>query len=438
MTDSIKKLKATPIESFSLQIGSETFSAIIKKTIVSPNLSVYFVANERFFAREFLYGDGSGDYPDNFIRFLFFQLAALEFINKTHLPFDIFHCNDWQTALIPLFVKLESRSALFKKTKVVFAIHNLGYQGIFAGNLFKETGLPSYLFSPEYLEFYGKLNCMKAGIVFSDWIVTVSPTYANEIVLAEKGFGLDGLLNKFSFKLSGILNGVDYSQWDPQIDPFIDCQYSMQSLDKKIINKQRLFVELGISKDSRIPLMVLISRISEQKGMALLLKLLPILLKENMHFILLGVGDGFFTEKLKEMAAHFADQLTFLNYFDEKMAHKLEAAADILFVPSIYEPCGLNQIFSLRYGTIPIVRATGGLEDSVQEFDAATRKGTGFKFNSSDSEEIISLIKMVLRMFENKELWRGIQKNGMKMDFSWKKVVPHYLELYNKILGEVR
>ena len=305
LTENIQKIKATPLESFSVQIGSESYPAIVKKAAISPNFTVFFVSNKHFFAREFLYGDNSGDYSDNFIRFLFFQMAAMEFVSKNHLYFDIFHCNDWQTALIPLFLKLKYRSALFEKTKVVFSIHNLGYQGTFAGSLFKETGLPAYLFSPEYLEFYGKLNCLKAGIIFSDWIATVSPTYAKEILSTEKGFGLDGLLKKYSFKLSGILNGVDYSQWDPQIDPFIASQYSSLSLDRKNPNKQKLFSELGIAKNSQVPLIALISRISEQKGMDLLLKLLPVLLKEDLHFILLGVGDGFWTEKLKELESSF-------------------------------------------------------------------------------------------------------------------------------------
>ncbi len=437
MTDAIERLHATIVDNFSVQIGGETFSATIKKAIVSPNFFVLFISNEPFFAREFLYGDGSGDYPDNFIRFLFFQKAALEYVKKNSLIFDIIHCNDWQTAMIPLFVKLEKRSSIFSKTKIVFTIHNLGYQGTFAGDLFKETGLPPYLFSPGYLEFYGQLNCLKAGIIFSDWIGTVSPTYAKEILSAEMGFGLDGLLRKYSYKLSGILNGVDYSQWNPQIDPFVASQYSIQSLDKKIKNKQELFSDLGILKSGRVPLMVLISRISEQKGMDLLLKLLPTLLLEDLYFIFLGVGDGFWTDGIKKMADRFKDKFTFLNFFDEKMAHQLEAAGDVLFMPSIYEPCGLNQIFSLKYGTVPIVRATGGLEDSVQEFDPVTGKGTGFKFQGNDIEKISALIKRVLALFADKGLWRKIQINGMKMDFSWQKVVPQYLALYNQIVTEV-
>jgi len=278
---------------------------------------------------------------------------------------------------------------------------------------------------------------MKAGIIFSDWIVTVSPTYAKEIVSPEKGFGLDGLLRKFSFKLSGILNGVDYDQWDPRIDPLIASRYSSQALAKKVKNKQMLFAGLGIEKSNRDPLLVLISRISEQKGMGILLKLLPELLKENLHFILLGVGDEYWTEKIKEMEGHFSEKLTFLNFFDEKMAHQLEAAGDILFMPSIYEPCGLNQIFSLRYGTVPIVRATGGLEDSIREFDPGTGQGNGFKFHGNDIKEIMKVIERVLNLFENEKLWRQIQKNGMRADFSWQKVVPIYMSLYNKILTEV-
>lgn len=437
MTAAIRQLKARVIDDFYVQIGGKTFSATIKEAVLSPTFSVLFIANEHFFAREFLYGDGSGDYPDNFSRFLFFQKAALAHIRKNNLVFDIIHCNDWQTALIPLFVKLETRSALFKQTKVVFSIHNLGYQGTFAGDLFKETELPPYLFSPDYLEFYGQLNCMKAGIIFSDWIGTVSPTYAKEILSPEKGFGLDGLLRKYSFKLSGILNGVDYSQWDPQIDPFVARRYSIRSLDQKIKNKQKLFADLGISQSHHTPLMVLISRISEQKGMKLLLELLPVLLLEDLHFIFLGVGDGSFTGEITKTADRFKDNFTFLNFFDEKMAHQLEAAGDILFMPSNYEPCGLNQIFSLRYGTVPVVRATGGLEDSVQEFDTVSGKGTGFKFQGDDIAKIIALIKRVLAMFANKGLWREIQVNGMKMDFSWQKVVPHYLALYKKLVTEV-
>ena len=379
---------------------------------------------------------GSADYADNFIRYLFFQKAVLEFIRRNELHFDIIHCNDWQTAMVPLFMKLEPQAALFKGTKTVFSIHNLGYQGIFPASSFMEAALPAYLFSPEYLEFYGNMNCMKAGIIFSDRLVTVSPTYAREIVTAEKGFGLDGLLSKFSSKLSGILNGVDYSQWDPRNDPFIASRYSSSALAGKAKNKRALFAELGIRGDDRSPLMVMIARISEQKGVDLLPELLPLLLREDIHFIFLGVGDRAWTETLAALARRFSSRMTFLNRFDEKMAHLLEAAADLLFMPSSYEPCGLNQIYSLRYGTVPIVRATGGLEDSVQEFDPATLRGTGFKFKGNDVNGIMAVIRKALRLIADRDLWQKLQKNGMEMDFSWERVVPEYLNLYKNTLAE--
>lgn len=436
MTGNIKMAQAVTVDRFSLAIGTQTFPATIKKVMVTPYFSVYFVANEHFFGRQGLYGDSAGDYADNFIRFLFFQKAALEYVRRNDLLFDIIHCNDWQTAMVPLYVKTGPQPELFRKVKTVFSIHNLGYQGIFPAASFTEAGLPAYLFSPEYLEFYGNLNCMKAGIIFSDRLVTVSPTYAREIVSAEKGFGLDGLLTKFSAKLSGILNGVDYSLWDPGNDPFIEYRYSARSLQGKKKNKQALFSELGITGDSASPLLIMISRISAQKGVDLLPELLPELLGEKIHFIFLGVGDLSWSEKLKDLAARFPQRMTFLNCFDEKLAHRLEAAADILFMPSAYEPCGLNQIYSLRYGTIPIVRATGGLEDSVQEFNPETLQGTGFKFAGVDTNGIMAVIRQALRLFADRGLWRKIQENGMEMDFSWERVVPEYLSLYKKMLLE--
>ena len=436
MTESIKKSRAVTMDRFSLVVGTRTYGAAIKKTIVSPYFSVYFVENDQFFGREGLYGDDSGDYADNFIRFLFFQKAVLEYIRRNGLSFDVIHCNDWQTAMVPLYVKMEPLPEPFQKAKTVFSIHNLGYQGIFPPASFAEAGLPAYLFSPEYLEFYGNLNCMKAGIIFSDRLVTVSPTYAREIISAEKGFGLEGLLAKHSSKLSGIMNGVDYSLWDPRNDPFIETRYSAQSLPGKNKNKLALFSELGITGDSAVPLLAMISRISEQKGVALLPELLPILLQEDVRFVFLGKGDGSWTDKLLGLAKRFPQRFKFLNRFDEQAAHRLEAAADMLFMPSVYEPCGLNQIYSLRYGTIPIVRATGGLEDSVQEFDPMTLQGNGFKFNGDDVAGIMAVIRRALRLFTDRDLWRQIQENGMEMDFSWERVAPEYLGLYKNMLLE--
>ena len=438
LTDTIRGLELETIDSFSIQIGRQSFSAAVKKLKISPRFSVYFISQDHFFARESLYGDSQGDYPDNFYRFFFFQKAVVEFIRRQEMFFDIIHCHDWQTALIPLLITFPSTPPFLLTTKVVFSIHNLGYQGVFPGALFKEMGLPERFFTADYLEFYGNINFMKAGIIFSDWLLTVSPTYAKEILMPENGFGLDGLLDKFSYKLSGILNGVDYSRWNPETDPLIDYPYSRQTLERKSNNKRALYAELQISADCQTPLLAMISRIAEQKGIGLLLSLFPLMMNEDLHFIFLGEGDKLWTEKLRAMVAQFPEKSTFLNRFDERLAHRLEAAADIFFMPSLYEPCGLNQIYSLKYGTVPIVRATGGLQDSINEFDRQSGRGTGFKFSSDTISEAVLLIRKVLALHQDGPLWRRIQENGMKQNFSWERVVPEYLNVYNKISREER
>jgi len=438
LTEKIRGLAAETVDAFTIQIGRRSFQAQIKKARISPRYNAYFVSHDHFFAREFLYGDAQGDYPDNFQRFLFFQKAIVEFLRRQEMSFHIIHCHDWQTALIPLLIQFPSVSPFMQKTRTVFSIHNLGYQGVFPGDLFKETNLPEHLFTSDYLEFFGHINFMKAGIVFSDWLLTVSPTYAKEILLPEHGFGLDGLLNKFSLKLSGILNGADYSRWDPEIDPWLDFPYSRNTLERKPRNKEALYAELGILKNRPMPLMVLISRLAEQKGIGVLLDIFPELMKEDLHLIILGEGDRGWTEKLRAMVNRFPGKSTFLNRFDERMAHRLEAAADLFFMPSIYEPCGLNQIYSMKYGTVPIVRATGGLEDSVDEFDRQTGQGTGFKFAGDKISEIMPVIKKALTLFPDQKVWRRIQGNGMLRNFSWETVVPEYLNIYNKILREAQ
>jgi starch synthase len=432
----IRALALETVDAFFIQIGFKSFFVQIKTAVLSPRLSVFFISQELFFSRKFLYGDASGAYPDNFHRFLLFQKAVVEFIRRKKLVFDIIHCHDWQAALVPLFLRLPSRPPALQKTKTVFSIHNLGYQGIFTGELFPDTGLPAHLFTPDYLEFFGNINFMKAGIIFSDWLLTVSPTYAREILSPEHGFGLDGLLNKFSFKLGGILNGVDYGLWNPESDMFIDQKYSRLSLEKKRENKESLYAELGIPAKFHEPLLAVISRIAEQKGIDLLVRLLPDLLREDVRLVVLGEGDGDLTARLKETVDRFPGRCVFINRFDERMAHRLEAAADIFFMPSVYEPCGLNQIYSMKYGTVPIVRATGGLEDSVVEFDPQTGNGTGFKFRGDDVGAIMALLKRALTLYRVPQHWKKIQENGMRQDFSWEKVVLEYISIYNRIRTE--
>ena len=277
------------------------------------------------------------------------------------------------------------------------------------------------------------INFLKGGIVFSDRILTVSPTYAREILTPEMGFGLDGLLRRCASKLSGILNGVDDSLWNPIHDPFIFQNYSFGSISKKQRNKISLFEELGFSGDPRIPLAVTIARLAAQKGIELLLDAFPKLMKENLFFVVLGTGDRIFEEKLKKLGAKFKTKMRFLNCFDERMAHRLEAAGDIFLMPSLYEPCGLNQMYSLKYGTVPVVHATGGLNDTVDDFDLVTQAGNGFKFKEASCADFLAAVGRALEFYPDKKTWRIIQRNGMKADFSWDRVAKNYLSLYKQI-----
>jgi starch synthase len=435
-TQEIRHAACETVDSFLLSGGGSPQVVVVRKAALSAGLSVVFIHNQELFGRAGLYGDDAGDYPDNFTRFLFFQRAALQFIVRKGLRFDIVHANDWQTALFPLLMRLAPVSDPLRLARSVFSIHNLGYQGIFPAAAFRESGLPEHLFAPDYLEFYGDLNCLKAGIIFADRLVTVSPNYAREILTPEKGFGLDGLLRKHARKLQGILNGVDYGQWDPRRDPHIARPYAPETLAAKRENKAALLAELGLPGSLETPLLAMITRLSQQKGIDLLPRLLPRLFQQDALFILLGKGDRSLTNDMEALAARFPERMRFMNVFDEKAAHRLQAAADILFMPSVYEPCGLNQIVALRYGTVPVVRSTGGLEDSVVEFDPAGGQGTGFKFSGNDLDGVMAAIQRALAAYADPGTWSRIQKNAMAMDFSWERAVPQYLELYKKSLSE--
>ncbi len=435
-TEPIERTAAVIVDRFMVKIGNRDFPALIKRKNIHKNFHLFFVNQELFFARKFLYGDSSGDYLDNFYRFLFFQLAIVEFVKREKMSFDIVQLNDWQTALIPLFLKMKSADPAFRIGITFLTIHNLGYQGIFDPFYFKEIGLPDYLYSPDYLEFYGGINFLKGGIVFADRLLTVSPTYAKEILTPEMGFGLDGVLKKYAFKLSGILNGVDDSLWNPRMDPLIFQRYSPASLSKKRENKIKIFEELGIAETPSRPLVIVITRLAVQKGIELLLDSVSELMKRDLFLVILGTGDRVLEEKLGKLAASFKTKMKFFNFFDEKMAHRLEAAGDILLMPSSYEPCGLNQMYSMKYGTVPVVHATGGLDDTVENFDKITRTGTGFKFRGMDRNRFLSAVDQALELYPDKENWEAIQRNGMAADFSWDRAAGEYITLYKKILAQ--
>ncbi len=400
---------------------------------LGQNLPVYLVRADRYFDRDFLYGTPYGDYPDNAERFTFFCRAALEILRQH--PVEIVHCHDWQTALAIVFLKTQaSRYPEIASVKTVLTAHNLGFQGIFRETNWPFLDLDRSYFSPQHLEFYGNINFLKGGLIFADKITTVSPSYAREIMSAEQGFGLQGLLQQRAADVTGILNGVDYSEWNPEIDPFIARRYSAGDLTGKRICKDKLQGSLGLPVKSGVPLFGMISRLTSQKGFDLLEKILDQMMERELQLVLLGSGELRYEDFFVTAAARFSEKFAVRMGFDEALAHRIEAGADIFLMPSLYEPCGLNQMFSLKYGTIPVVRAVGGLKDTVIDCDAEPDKGTGFVFDRYEPLAFWESIQRALRVFGENRPWTALMHRAMRMDFSWDRSAEAYDNLYEQLL----
>ncbi len=408
-----------------IKIGEEVYKGSVWKGVAGTSINVYFIDNPSFFYREELYGVGGNDYPDNHKRFIFFSLLLLEFLKKKNLHFDIIHCNDWQTALIPAFIKLRGIAS-----STLFTIHNLAYKGLFPPETILLTGFGWNYFTPEYFEFHNQFCFLKGGIKFSDIVNTVSERYALEIQNPEFGEGLDGLLRSRSDSLFGILNGVDYDVWNPTTDPYLKSKYSSRSLRRKRINKEDLIKECGLNIDLESPLIGMITRLADQKGLDILLPVIEDIISLGAGMVILGKGDELYERALKEKAKKLKGKLCVRIEFNESLAHKIEGGADMFLMPSKYEPCGLNQLYSMKYGTVPIVRAVGGLYDSVKEFNTVRETGTGFRFEEYKAEELLKAVKRAINVFKNKEKWERLMKNCMKEDFSWEKSAKKYIKLY--------
>ncbi|WP_305906789.1 glycogen synthase GlgA [Methylomarinum sp. Ch1-1] len=364
---------------------------------------------------------------------LFCRLATEVAMNRAHLDWtpDIVHCNDWQSGLVPALLSLES-----KAPATVFTIHNMAYQGVFPGAIFSALNLPGQLWHPDGLEYHGMLSFIKGGLVYSDRITTVSPTYAQEIQTPEFGYGLEGLLSHRHTILSGILNGMDLEQWDPSSDEHIVSNYTARTIKQKLPNKTALQQRMSLPVDENIPVFGLISRLVEQKGIDLVLACLPHLVKQPLQIVLLGSGDKSIELKVKNFAHLYPDKIAVTIGYDEQLAHQIEAGADIFLMPSRFEPCGLNQMYSQRYGTIPIVRKTGGLADTIEDalpHSIAAGSATGISFNDASAGALLEAIKRAQILFENKQAWRKIQQSAMKKDFSWENSANQYLALYDAI-----
>ena len=405
------------------------------EAIIGKGVEVYFVENDDYFKRKELYGDKFGDYHDNLDRFAFFSREILERCKIENFAPDIIHCNDWQTALVPVYLNtLYKYDPFFSKTKILFTIHNMAYQGLFPKEEYPKIGLDWALFTINYFEFYDKVNLMKAGIIYSDAISTVSPTYAKEILTKEFGCGLEGVLKARENVLYGILNGIDPDVWDPQKDKKIFKKYSIDTVDDKYVNKERLQKEAGLKIDRDIPLIGLTSRLADQKGLDLVARIIEELLNMKVQFILLGTGDNKYHILFDKMAKAHPKNTSINLKFDLTLAQKIYAASDIFLIPSKYEPCGLGQMISFRYGTIPVVRQTGGLADSVTEFDPKTGEGNGFTFEEYKAERLFGSIKKALSLYKSRQIWSDLVKKVMGLDFSWNVSAKEYVKLYENIL----
>jgi starch synthase len=392
----------------------------------------YFVEDSEYFDRDQLYGVSGKDYPDNAERFAEFSRAAIEFCKHVWKP-EVIHCHDWQTGLVPVLLRTQyDRDVTVHGMPVVFTIHNMGYHGTFPRDTMKKIGLPENLFKIDAMEFYGRVNILKGALLFSDYLTTVSRKYAEEIQTPEYGHGLDGVVRSRADRLTGILNGADYAAWSPEKDKLIVAKYSLKDLSGKLACKKNLLEVFGLPAETvNKPLIGIVSRFADQKGFDLIAKVAPDLLAEDLALVLLGAGEVKYEKMFHDLAKLYPAKLGVKIAYDNAIAHKVEAGADMFLMPSRYEPCGLNQIYSLKYGTVPIVRATGGLDDTIEAFDPATGRGTGFKFRAYEVAELLGAIRQALAMFRNEPAtWRRIQASGMVQDFSWQASAVEYARLY--------
>ncbi len=422
-------------------IGNRVMGAGVDQLPDEGSPWVLLIDHKDYFDRDSLYGTPQGDFEDNGERFAFFARAALAACVLESWTPDVVHAHDWQSGLVPAMLAHNlCHPGRFTKAGRVFTIHNLAYQGNFDRALLDFTGLPPSSFRPEGLEFYGKMSFLKAGLVYSDVITTVSRKYAEEIQTPEFGCGMEGILSHRRDDLEGILNGVDYADWDPRHDPDIPAHYTPEDLSGKRKCKEALLARLDLPLDLlHKPLIGMIGRLADQKGMDLIAATIDEILGLDVGMVILGSGDARYHHLLTEVARREAGRAAIVLAFDNALAHQIEAGSDIFLMPSRYEPCGLNQIYSLRYGTIPVVRATGGLDDTIEPYDPYTGAGTGFKFHEYSAEAMLESLSEAVALWKgDRERWEGLMREGMRRDFSWTASARRYVEVYQQAIRRRR
>jgi starch synthase len=414
-------------DSLPVYLGTERYDTAIYQA--AGEFPFYLVDCPPLFDRKGLYGESGVDYPDNHIRFAVFARAALG-VARYLFRTEIFHCHDWQSGLVPAYLRTTfAGDPTYLGTRTLFTIHNLGYQGLFPKTALAEVALDPGVYRPDGMEFFGHVSYIKGGISFADGLSTVSPTYAREIQTPEFGSGLDGALRSRAGVLTGILNGVDYRDWSPDVDPLIPAHYSPEDLSGKRVCKEQLVREFALPAEAMDrPLIGIVSRFTRQKGIDILAQAAGRMVDQNVYLVALGSGEPEYEEFFTAMAAKFPGRIAVKIGFDNALAHRIEAGSDLFLMPSRYEPCGLNQIYSLRYGTVPVVRATGGLDDTIEE-------STGFKFQDYSPEALLAAVQAAARAFGDREGWQETMRRGMRKDFSWKASAAVYSALYRKLLG---
>lgn len=429
-----EKAQPRPVGEVSLTLGGEPVEATILLSERVPEMPTYLVDCPRYYHRTRLYGE-----PDDATRFAFFCHAILAHLRASDWRPEVVHANDWQTALLPVLLKTtHADDPKLQAIATLFTVHNLAYQGVFDPEVMSRVGLDWSLFTPEFLEFYGAVNFLKGGLVFSDVLNTVSETYSREIQTEEYGERLEGVLAKRSTDLFGVVNGIDYEEWNPATDRHLAAHYQADGLAGKAICKADLQEKLHLPVRPEVPLFGLVSRLASQKGLDLLAEALPHLLQLEVQFALLGTGEEYFEELMRDLASRFPKKMAAVIGFDNALAHRIYAGADFFLMPSHYEPCGLGQLISVRYGTIPIVRRTGGLADTVAEFDPATGEGNGFVFEERNAVALLGAMWRGVATLANRPAWARLVQNAMGCDFSWDRSAEAYVGLYQRAIGQAR
>ncbi len=412
--------------------GAERLMIFVSRAV--PGITTYLIDHPYFNSRPGLYGTNQGDYGDNAQRFILFARASLELLIRLGLKSDVIHCHDWQTGLVPVYLKnIYAGDPAFQSARTVFTIHNLAFQGLFPPETMLAARLPWALFHIDGLEFYGKMNFLKGGLSFADHITTVSPTYAREILTPEFGCGLHGLLAVRQHQLTGIINGIDYSEWDPATDRSLPARYDVSNFDNKQIAKRLLCKRVGLEYDPGKPLLGMVSRLAAQKGLDIIVESLPRVFERQTNLVVLGTGDIGYHELLRSSQQQYPGHFGLELAFDNELAHLIYAGSDMFLMPSRYEPCGLGQLIALRYGAIPIVRNTGGLADTIVDYHRDPRNANGFAFNEYSPAAFSGAIDRAIGLYEDKPSWQRLTARAMSCDYSWEASARKYLELFYKL-----